>query len=99
LEVIHAMSSDEASLHLPNIFISVYDDFSNTLEAMTLGCWTVLQKPIDIGLLRHTVDDACHWSRTNRRRIAIDCEARRVWSTINEKALLDDRDDLRRPAE
>ncbi len=85
LEVIHAMSNDEASLHRPNIIISGYADVSNTLEAMTLGCWTVLQKPIDIRLLRQTVEDACQWSRTNRRRIALDCEARRVWSTINEK--------------
>ncbi|MBA4020590.1 MAG: hypothetical protein C0483_25815 [Pirellula sp.] len=85
LEIIQAMSSDEASLHRPNIIISGYADVSNTLEAMTLGCWTVLQKPIDVGLLRHTVDDACHWSRTNRGRIALDCEARRVWSKINEK--------------
>ncbi len=85
LEVIHAMSSDEASLHRPNIIISGYADVSNTLEAMTLGCWTVLQKPIEIELLRQTVDEACRWSRTNRRRIALDCEARRVWSTINEK--------------
>lgn len=85
LEIIQAMSIDESSLHRPNIIISGYADVSNTLEAMTLGCWTVLQKPIDIGLLRQTVDDACHWSRANRRRIALDCEARRVWSTINEK--------------
>ena len=43
------------------------------------------ERPIDIGLLRQTVEDACIWSRNNRRRIALDCEARRVWSTINEK--------------
>ncbi|MGC3971387.1 MAG: response regulator [Pirellulales bacterium] len=85
MQLIQALSGNTAAVHRPNIVISGYADVSNTLEAMKLGCWTVLQKPIDMELLRRTVQEACAWSSENRGRLARETEIFRLWGTINEK--------------
>jgi FixJ family two-component response regulator len=83
--LIQSLSGSDAAVHRPNIVISGYADVANTLEAMQLGCWTVLQKPVDLELLRRTVREACQWSRENRARLQHEAEIRRLWATINEK--------------
>jgi two-component system response regulator FixJ len=84
--LIQSLSGSDAAVHRPNIvIISGYADVANTLEAMQLGCWTVLQKPVDLELLRRTVREACQWSRENRARLQHEAEIRRLWATINEK--------------
>lgn len=83
--LIQSLSGSDAAVHRPNIVISGYADVANTLEAMQLGCWTVLQKPVDLEQLRRTVREACQWSRENRARLQHEAEIRRLWSTINDK--------------
>jgi len=88
LELVHSLADDGRSRHRPNIVISGYADVTNTLQAMSLGCWTVLQKPFAFDRLRDTVREACEWSIMNQLRCRREHRAREMWALINEKERL-----------
>lgn len=85
IEIVHSLARDAAASHRPNIVISGYADVNTAVEAMALGCWTVLQKPIPIDTLREVVTDACGWSGENRLRLLAEREAYESWKSITEK--------------
>jgi two-component system response regulator DctR len=85
IQIIRRLSEDAASLHRPMIAISGHADVSNTVEAMTYGCWTLLQKPIDLRVFRKAVDDACCWSGANLARFQRNRTAFGNWSSISDK--------------
>jgi len=88
LQLIHSLADEGRTRHRPNIVISGYADVTNTLQAMTLGCWTVLEKPFAFDRLRDTVREACEWSIMNQMRCRRERRARELWSLINEKERL-----------
>lgn len=85
IQIVHSLANNAATLHRPNIVISGYADVNTAVEAMTLGCWTVLQKPIEVDVLRQVVAEACDWSQENRRRLLAEREAYELWKSITEK--------------
>jgi FixJ family two-component response regulator len=85
IQIIKHLSEDIASMHRPMIAISGFADVDNTVEAMTYGCWTLMQKPIDLRLFRKEVDDACCWSGANQARFRRTITAFGNWNSISDK--------------
>lgn len=85
IQIIKHLSEDVASMHRPMIAISGFADVDNTVEAMSYGCWTLMQKPIDLRVFRKVVDDACCWSGANQARFRRTITAFGNWNSISDK--------------
>jgi two-component system, LuxR family, response regulator FixJ len=85
VQIIRRLSEDVSSMHRPMIAISGFADVDNTVEVMTYGCRTLLQKPIDFRVFRTTVEDACRWSVANQPRLRRTVTAFGNWDQISDK--------------